>query len=142
MTIIVEQVASPKVGKFHIRIDRNIDVRISAEVAKRKASSWAIKFVSHMMASGKPSFVLAEKCYWRVPIIYTTPHVGHVGKVGSVEVDVTSGEVSACCETPNEMIRAAQKLAKNLPKFQIKSHIPEELIPPNMPPAPIFVMEK
>ena len=81
------------------RVDLEIDIRLRTQVhvtafsARRKVSRWMLDRVSNLLCGNEPTLVVADRLCWRVPVWLGFPATGLVGKVGEVDVDVTTGEI-------------------------------------------------
>ena len=144
MTILLEKFQVPQEkGKFSFSISSiyengdaekaisqlneiTLDIRISAVEAKRKVSGWLIDEVSMMMGGEPPSLIIQPSnngksgywAVWRTPAVYTAPHVGVVGQVGEIDVDVVTGELYDLEAKKPEILAAAKKLAKTMPPYK------------------------
>ncbi|MFN8493365.1 MAG: hypothetical protein U0350_37550 [Caldilineaceae bacterium] len=116
MTVILENYVIADVGSFEIR--RPVNLAISAKEAQRRVRSWLCLDVAMMLTGGEPILIVGEATRWQVPVIFTAPHVGHVGIVGNVEVDAQTGLINKDPENVEIMLRAAEKLSKTLPPFK------------------------
>src|SRR4051812_44491482 len=103
MTILLERYAIPERGLFEIDLKQSIDIRITAEEARRKVNRWLLDYVSYMMHAEAPTLVLGEQVVWRVPAVLTASHVGNVGIAGYVEVDVRNGEMNNLTERKDQI---------------------------------------
>lgn len=125
MTIILENYHIAETGL--VEIHRPVNLTISAREAQRCVNSWLCLDVTMMFTAGEPTLIVGETTRWQVPVIYTAPHVGHVGVVGSVEVDAKSGLIDKDPVNIDAMFCQAKKLSKTLPPFKIKELSPEYL---------------
>jgi len=71
------------------------DPPISAFVARQKIIVLMLEQISHLLLADDPELVMrADRTWvWRVPIDFTYPSRGRVGRVGEMEVDAQHGEV-------------------------------------------------
>lgn len=118
MTVILENYHIAETGLVEIR--RPVNLTISAREAQRRVNSWLCLDVSMMLTGGEPTLIVGATTRWQVPVIYTAPHVGHVGVVGSVEVDAQTGVIDQDPANIDAMFCAAKKLHKTLPPFKLK----------------------
>jgi len=144
MTILLEEFPVPQEkGRFSFSINRicendngetvtipqneiTVEIRVSAVEAKRKVSGWLIMEVSMMMGGEPPSLVIrrslnresSQSAVWRTPAVFTAPHVGVVGQIGEIDVDVMTGELYDLEAKKPEVLAAAKKLAKKLPRYK------------------------
>jgi hypothetical protein len=116
MQIILEPYTIPERGTFQIQ--ETVTIRVSAAEAKRQVDRWLLHEVNSQMGAEQPILVVGERSVWRVPVYWSAPHVGHVGIVGSVAVDVLSGEMDDSAQRKAEFIQRAQDLAAGLPPYQ------------------------
>lgn len=67
-------------------------VNITAFTARQKVAGYVGNEISTMMGPDTPALVWSkQRLVWRVPIVLTTPRQGHVGYVGSIDVDARTG---------------------------------------------------
>jgi hypothetical protein len=125
MTVILENYTISSLGPFEIR--RPVNLTLSAREAQRRVNSWLCLDVSMMLTGGEPTLIVVEVTRWQVPVIYTAPHVGHVGVVGRVEVDAQTGTIDKDPANLEAIFCAAKKLSKTLPPFTPKELPPEYL---------------
>ncbi len=91
MASIVESL--PKTGRLEVDIKVKADINISAYAARQKVNGFVLSDISYMMHAGDPTLVLAERICWRVPIILSLTSQGDVGEVGTIDVDVETGQM-------------------------------------------------
>jgi hypothetical protein len=96
MSSLVESL--PESGRLEVDTKVTADVNISAYAARQKVNGFVLSDISYMMHAGDPTLVLAERIYWRVPVILSFTSRGDVGEVGAIDVDVETGQMHA---TPN-----------------------------------------
>lgn len=116
MQIILEPYAIPERGTFQIQ--ETITIEVTADEAKRQVNRWLLHEVNLQMGAEPPILVVGERSVWRVPVYWSAPHIGHVGTVGNVEVDVLSGEMDNTAQRKAELMQRAQELAARLPPYQ------------------------
>jgi len=51
----------------------------------------------------------SDKLYWKVPVIYTLPSKGRLGKVGEIWIDADNGELILEKSTEVEVMRSNAK---------------------------------
>jgi len=83
----------PKIGRLEVDIKVVADVNISAYAARQKVNDFVLSDISYMMHAGDAVLVLAERIYWRVPVILSLTSRGDVGEVGAIDVDVETGQM-------------------------------------------------
>ncbi len=68
--------------------------------------------VSSQMGAGSPTLIGGERPCWSVPVCFTEPDRGDVGRAGSVLVDARTGEVLADSQSLREIAENARRLAE------------------------------
>jgi hypothetical protein len=132
MTIVLERFDIPERGVLKLDLHESIEIRVTAEEARRKVNSWVHEYVSYMMHAEAPTLVIGEQVVWRVPVTLTSSQVGEVGMVGTVRVDVRSGKMNNTDECKEQLIHCARELAAKLPPFQLIETLPEQFIPTHL----------
>jgi len=142
MTIIFDPYTLPEKGKVELKVDRSFEIKVPAEEARRQVRWWLRDEVSMLIDADPPTLVVGEQVVWRVPAVLSAPGAGRVGVVGSVEVDVTSGEMNTTLERKVALERQAEEMAERLPPYQPKGPVPEKYLPKHIPPAPKIVFDE
>ncbi len=109
MEAVVEQL--PQTGRMQVTIQTSADVNYSGKAAQRIAGRFVADEIGYLLRSNEPSLVVAERIYWRVPIVLALPSQGPVGQVGTLDVDIETGQLSVTPEQIEEIARHAQDLA-------------------------------
>jgi len=136
MTIVLERYTIPERGVLEIDLKQSIDIRVTAEEARRKVNRWLLDYVSYMMHADPPTLVIGEQqAVWRVPAVLTASQVGAVGIAGYIEVDVRTGQMNNTAQRKEQITQCARKLAEKLPPYQPIQSVPEEFIPKHLPRA-------
>jgi len=68
------------------------------------------------MHAGEPQLVVGERICWRVPVILSLPPIGDLGEVGTVDVDVETGQVLVTQALVEEIEQRAEYLAGRPPR--------------------------
>ncbi len=101
----------PQPGPLEIKITISTTINLSAEEARRKVNRYVHQEVSYLMHGDAPNLMVADRVYWRVPILFTYPSHGILGTIGYIEVDVETGELNLTPQYITEMKQHAQNLA-------------------------------
>ena len=137
MSILLDNITIPEQGTLTIHL--TIEIKVTAEQARKKVGRWLMDQVSSQMGAETPTLVAGDRTAWRVPVYISFPSVGHAGTVGAIDVDAQSGEMDVSPDKIADIERQAQEIAKRLPPY--KPHTPPpEYIPKNVPPAKVFVV--
>lgn len=110
-TIVLMGKPLPEIGRFDLNVDISMMVNVSSEEALRKVNRFIHRKVSYLMRGEKPDLLVAERIYWRVPVFLTFPSHGSLGEVGSIDVDVETGELNFTDQSIEEIERRAHDLA-------------------------------
>lgn len=125
LTLLLDEYTLPKSGVVDLQLNRTFEINVTAEQARRQVKGWLLDQVSYMMTAKLPILVIGARVVWRVPVILTATHVGHVGVVGEVDVDVETG---ALCDVPvckAAILAQASKLAATIPPYQPPATTPQ-----------------
>ena len=90
-------------------------VTIGASTARKAVNRFLLDEVSYLMGAGQPSLVEAERLFWRVPVDLTSPDKGVIGQVGTLDVDVETGELAVDPKVIEELLHNAHKLVGSSP---------------------------
>lgn len=118
MTIIFDQYTVPETkGVFEIK--KLVTLNVTAAEAQKIAGRWLRDEVAFRLTAMNPTLVIEdERTVWRVPAMYTSTHIGHVGEVGTVNIDVETEKIYASNELKDSMLSQIMFLAKTLPPFE------------------------
>lgn len=140
MTIILDAYAVPEKGKVELKVQRSFEIKVTSEEARRQVDRWLLNEMSFMMRALTPTLVVGEQVVWRVPASLGMPHLGQVGIVGMIDVDVETGEMTNILECKAEIERCAEELAGRLPPYHPRTETPPEHIATHVPHAPKLVI--
>jgi len=87
------------------------DVNISAYAARQKVNSFVLSEICYMMHAAEPALVLDDRICWRVPVRLSLTSVGDVGEVGTIDVDVETGQMHIFPQQITEIEARAQDIA-------------------------------
>ncbi len=124
MTILLEQYVLPEQGMVELDIHRTFEINVTAEQAHRQVNQWLFTEVSCMMGARTPKLVVGERIVWRVPAILTASHVGEVGVVGEIDVDVQTGTMDITVGHIAELQALAIELGKKVPPYTARGSVP------------------
>jgi hypothetical protein len=110
MTVEVESLA-PKTGQLTIDIRLSATVNVTAFSARQKVTGFVADEISTNMHGGEPSLAVGERICWRVPVILSMPPTGDRGQVGTIEVDVETGQLLVNRSLIEEIKHRAEHLA-------------------------------
>ena len=112
MSIIIESVTLPERGPLNIRLDVATTINISAEEARRKVSVFAGNMIADLLSGEAPGLVWQQNmAFWRVPVALSSRSWGRIGIVGTVDVDVKTGELQITDQIIEGIEKNAQRFA-------------------------------
>ena len=109
MEAVIE--AIPQTGDIRLTIEVSARQNFSDKSAQKIVRRFVADEISYLLRTGEPDLVMGKRLYWRVPIQLALPDQGTIGVVGTLDVDVETGQILA---TPNdiaEITRHAERLA-------------------------------
>ena len=113
--ILLEQQQAPTTGVLTVQVNQAVQINISAKEAQRKVSVFVLRRISNLMHGETPTLILGERVCWRVPVHLTFPGTGDVGPVGSIDVDVSSGDLHTTPAIIAEIESYATSVAQRTP---------------------------
>ena len=84
---------TPQSGQLAINVQLSATVNVTAFSARQKVTGFVADEISTNMHAGEPRLVVGERICWRVPVILSMPSSGDRGEVGTIDVDVETGQV-------------------------------------------------
>lgn len=126
MVILLDHYTLPERGLVKLIINQDFEINVTAEEARRQVDRWLFDQVSYMMTTEMPMLVLGERIVWRVPAVLTAPHVGWVGSVGTIDVDVETGQMDSSTDCIAALQQAGIDLGKRLPPYQPRQDLPDK----------------
>ena len=111
-TVMVDGNMIREPGVFYLHVEQQIEVRILAEEAQRRANRFVHLELSTQMHAETPVLLVDDgQAVWRVPIHLTLPTFGDVGFVGYLHVQPTTGEIDSSPQLLDELTTHAENLA-------------------------------
>lgn len=110
MTVTVESL-TPNTGQLSINIQLSVTVNVTAFSARQKVTGFVADEISTNMHAADPTLIVGERVCWRVPVILSLPPVGDRGEVGTIDVDVETGQLQVAPNIIQEIERRAEYLA-------------------------------
>lgn len=139
MSIILDNYRVPQQGHVDLNINLSFEIKITAEEARHKVQRWLSENISHLLGAEQPSLAVGDQAIWRVPAWIGFPSLGRVGVVGTVEVDVETGELKNLSECRQEIERHLEELRPHLPTSkQVVRELPADYLT-NLNPLPALL---
>lgn len=136
MTLILDNITIPERGTLEIKVDRTVEINVTAEQARKKVDHWLMDQVSFMIGAKEPSLViLGEKTVWRVPAWISFIQGRWEGLIGIVDVDVLTGEMLDLEKRRLAIVEYLETEVKpKLTPYQPQTHeVPPEYIASDVP---------
>jgi len=111
MTILIETPV-PETGRLAVRVHADVQINVTATEAQRRVTQFVHRRISSQMHGETPILALGERASWRVPVHLTFPSFGNAGRIGAIDVDVETGEISVTESVIQDIERHAEDLAR------------------------------
>ncbi len=95
---------------INIRVTQPLNV--TAFSARQRVTQYVMHELSTQLGGGAPELTVGERVYWSVPVVFTLPGKGALGRVGTLRVDAGTGELLTDPQTGREMMHHAEQLAQ------------------------------
>jgi hypothetical protein len=95
---------------INIRVTQPLNV--TSFSARQRVTQYVMHQLSTQLGGDAPELTVGERVYWTVPVIFTLPGKGVLGRVGTLRVDAGTGELLTDPQTEQEMMRHADQLAQ------------------------------
>ena len=109
MDALIEQL--PRSGQIQLTIQVSAQFNYSAPAARQRVSRFVADEIGYLLRAGEPTLAISGRMLWRVPVIFATPDAGPLGEVGTIDVDVETGQIAATPEQVAAINRHAEDLA-------------------------------
>lgn len=93
MEVELSTLRLPAQSDIKIEISVEAHLGVTAQSAQRKVSRLLLDQVGNLVYGESPNLVAGERMLWRVPVWVSSPRTGPLGQVGTLDVDVQSGEI-------------------------------------------------
>src|SRR5438034_10966452 len=102
----------PTESTLDINIRVTQPLNITSFSARQRVTHHVMQELSTQLGGDAPELTVGERVYWSVPVVFTLPGKGVLGRVGTLRVDAATGEFVTDPQTEQEMIDHAQRLAQ------------------------------
>lgn len=102
----------PTESTLDITIRVTQPLNITAFTARQRVTQYVMQELSTQLGADTPELTVAERIYWSVPVVFTLPGRGVLGRVGTLRVDAGTGELLTDPQTDGEMLDHAGRLAQ------------------------------
>lgn len=95
---------------IYIRVTQPLNV--TAFCARQRVTQHVMQELSTQLGGDTPDLTVGERVYWSVPVVFTLPGKGVLGRVGTLRVDAATGELLTDPQTEHEIRCRAEQLAQ------------------------------
>src|ERR1700733_1194006 len=95
---------------INIRVTQPLN--ITSFSARQRVTQYVMQELSTQLGGDVPELTVGERVYWSVPVVFTLPGKGVLGRVGTLRIDAGTGELLTDPQTEQEMLRHAEQLAQ------------------------------
>ena len=102
----------PTESTLDINIRVTQPLNITPFSARQKVTQYVMHELSTQLGGDAPELTVGERVYWSVPVVFTLPGKGVLGRVGTLRIDAATGELLTDPQTEQEMMRHAEQPAQ------------------------------
>jgi hypothetical protein len=102
----------PNESTLDINIRVTQPLNITPFSARQKVTQYVMHELSTQLGGDAPELTVGERVYWSVPVVFTLPGKGVLGRVGTLRIDAATGELLTDPQTEQEMMRHAEQPAQ------------------------------
>jgi hypothetical protein len=92
---------------INIRVTQPLNV--TAFSAQQRVTQYVMQELSTQLGGAAPDLTVGERVYWSVPVVFTLPGKGVLGRVGTLRVNAGTGELLIDPQAEQEMMRHAEQ---------------------------------
>src|SRR5260221_11289564 len=98
---------------IHIRVTQPLN--ITSFSARQRVTQFVMHELSTQLGGGTPELTVGDRVYWSVPVVFSLPGKGVLGRVGTLRVEAATGELLTDPQGEQEMMRHAEQQAQRSP---------------------------
>ncbi len=102
----------PTESTLDINIRVTQPLNITSFSAQQRVTQYVMQELSTQLGADTPELTVGERVYWSVPVVFTLPGKGVLGRVGTLRIDAGTGELLTNPQTEQEIMRRAEQLAQ------------------------------
>src|SRR5271155_4957516 len=91
---------------INIRVTQALN--ITSFSARQRVTHHVMQELSTQFGGDTPELTIGERVYWLVPVVFTLPGKGVLGRVGTLRIDAATGELLTDPQTEREMMCHAE----------------------------------
>jgi hypothetical protein len=135
LPLLLDEYTLPDRGLVDLHLNLSFEIKVTAEQARRQVKHWLCDEVSMTMTAQTPTLLIGARVVWRVPVIFTAAHIGPVGCVGEVDVDVATGAMNNTSAVKEMILNQARKLTATMPPYQPRTATPQAWVAKDFQPT-------
>src|SRR5438876_1766974 len=101
----------PTESTLDINIRVTQPLNITSFSARQRVTQYVMQELSTQPGADTPELTVGERVYWSVPVVFTLPGKGALGRAGTLRVDAGTGALLTDPQTEREMMHHAEQLA-------------------------------
>lgn len=102
----------PTESTLDINIHVTQPLNVTSFSARQRVTQYVMYHLSTQLGGDAPELTVGERVFWTVPIIFTLPGKGVLGRVGTLRIDAGTGELLTDPQTEQDIMRHAEQLAQ------------------------------
>ena len=83
----------PTESTLDINIHVTQPLNVTSFSARRRVTQYVMNQLSTQLGGDAPELTVGERVYWTVPVVFTLPGKGVLGRVGAVRIDAGTSEL-------------------------------------------------
>lgn len=87
-------------------------LNITSFSARQRVTQYVMHELSTQLGGDAPELTVSERVYWSVPVVFTLPGKGVLGRVGTLRIDAGTRELLTDPQIEQEMLHHAAQLAQ------------------------------
>jgi len=95
---------------INIRVTQPLN--ITSFSAQQRVTQYVLNELSTQLGGDTPELTVGERVWWSVPVVFTLPGKGMLGRVGTLRIDAGTGELLTDPQTEREIMHHAEQLAQ------------------------------
>src|SRR5438445_13634686 len=99
----------PTESNLDISIRVTQPLNITSFSVRQKVTQYVMHELSTQLGGDTPELTVGERVYWSVPVVFTLPGKGVLGRVGTLRVDAETVELLTEPQIEQEMLRRGEQ---------------------------------
>jgi len=91
--IELQKMKLPKIKNLQFKFELQGEFNITSFIARQKVNRYLLMNSGNLIHSMEPDLIIGDCLQWKVPLGYSMPGKGFLGKVGDIFVDAITGNL-------------------------------------------------